>query len=349
MKRAFLFFAIIFITAYSYAQFPEYVKYIESKANNTVSIKGNLSQGKIFNDLSWAWNSSVACFPGTQKEKFTGNHVLFFTKLPRKAIMHITVIPKDKNADFSIYAYSIGTTNYATVPNMHSCVSCEAEHKWDYKKIGKTQDHTRSIRLNAINNPYNVVIGVVGANGLRKAAFKLEIKIEGGEEQNKGIQAEVKPISVSCEKNKITEVKGNLKNGVIINDLSWAWSSSNACFPETQKKKFTGNHVLYVADLPKYSKMEVTVVPDDKNADFSIYAYVIGANSNRIVPNLPSCIRCEVDHKWDYPKKGKTQDHSRIVKDLIANNNPYKVVIGVVGANGLKKGSYTLKINLKNR
>ena len=95
--------------------------------------------------------------------------------------------------------------------------------------------------------------------------------------------------------------------------------------------------------------MEVTVIPDDKNANFSIYAYEIGANSNRIVPNLPSCIRCEVDHKWDYPKKGKTQDHSRTVKHLVAINNPYKVVIGVVGANGLKKGSYTLKINLKPR
>jgi len=349
MKKAFLFSVIFFITTYCYAQFPVHVKYIESKPNNTVSVKGNLSQGKIIEDLSWAWKSSVACFPGTQKEKFTGNHVLFHTKLPRKAIMYITAIPDDKKANFSIYAYSIGTTNYTTVPNLHSCVSCEVEHKWDYNKVGKTQDHTRRVRLNAIKNPYNVVIGVVGAKGLQKGGFKLEIKIEGGEEQNQEPQAEVKPINVTCEKNKITEIKGNLKNGVIINDLSWAWSSSNACFPETQKKKFTGNHVIYVTDLPKYSKMEVTVVPDDKNANFSIYAYEIGANSNRIVPNLPSCIRCEVNHKWDYPKKGKTQDHTRTVKDLIAINNPYKVVIGVVGANGLKTGGYTLKINLKDR
>ena len=333
MKKAILFLVIILITAYSHAQFPAHVQYIESKPNNTVTVKGNLSKGKIIDDLSWAWSSSVACFPGTQKNKFTGNHVLFHTKLPRKAIMHITVIPKDKNTDFSIYAYSIGTTNYASVPNMGSCVSCEAEHKWDYKKVGKTQDHTRTIRLNAINNPYNVVIGVVGANGLQKGVFKLEIKIEGGEEQIKELQADVNPVKLNCEKNKTTEIKGNLKNGVVINDLSWAWSSSNACFPETQKKKFTGNHVLYVADLPKYSEMEVTMVPDDKNANFSIYAYEIGANSNRIVPNLPSCIRCEVDHKWDYKKKGKTQDHTRTVKDLVAINNPYKVVIGVVGAN----------------
>ena len=349
MKKVILFFAIILISAYSYAQFPNYVKYIESKANSTVSVKANLNQGKIIDDLSWAWSSSVACFPGTQAKKFTGNHVLFHTKLPPKAIMYITVIPKDKNANFSIYAYSIGTTNYAVVPKMRSCVSCEVEHKWDYPKKNRTQDHTRTIRLNAIKNPYNVVIGVVGADGLKSGAFKLEIKIEGGEEKKLDAQKEVIATKINCEKNKITKIKGDLKNGVIINDLSWAWSSSNACFPETQKKKFMGNHVLYVTDLPKYSEMEVTVVPDNKNADFSIYAYEIGANSDRIVPNLPSCIRCEVDHKWDYPKKGKTQDHSRTVKHLVAINNPYKVVIGVVGANGLQKGGYTLKINLKSR
>ena len=44
-------------------------------------------------------------------------------------------------------------------------------------------------------------------------------------------------------------------------NLSWAWKSNNACFPETQKNKFTGNHVLYYTDLPAYSEMEVTVVP----------------------------------------------------------------------------------------
>ncbi len=349
MKKTILFFAVIFISTYCYAQFPADVKYIASKANSTVSVNGNLSQGKLINDLSWAWSSSVACFPGTQKSKFTGNHVLYSTKLPRKAIMYITVIPKNKNANFSIYAYSIGTTNYATVPNMRSCVSCEAEHKWDYPKKGKTQNHTRTVRLNAINNPYNVVIGVVGADGLQKGDYTLEIKLEGGEEKTLDPQKEVVPVMITCTKNKITKIKGDLKNGVVINDLSWAWSSSNACFPETQKKKFTGNHVLYVTDLPKYSTMEVTVVPNNKNADFSIYAYEIGTNGKHIVPNLPSCIRCEVDHKWDYPKKGKTQNHTRTVKDLIAINHPYRVVIGVVGANGLKTGGYTLKINLKDR
>lgn len=150
--------------------------------------------------------------------------------------------------------------------------------------------------------------------------------------------------------NEITEMRGDLSEGFQMDDLSWAWNSSVACFPETQKAKFTGNHVLYVTDLPRYSEMDVTVIPDDENANFSIYAYEIGAtNDGSIVPNLSSCIRCEVEHKWDYKYKGKTQDHTRTAKYLVAINNPYKVIIGVTGADGLQEGGYTLQVKLKSR
>lgn len=95
--------------------------------------------------------------------------------------------------------------------------------------------------------------------------------------------------------------------------------------------------------------MTVTVIPDDANADFSIYAYEIGVTRNDLVPNLSSCIRCEADHKWDRPAAGKTQDHTRTVKDLVAINTPYKVIIGVTGANGLANGGFTLKVVMKSR
>lgn len=332
----------------SQAQFPSHVKKIQSKPNGTVSVKGNLNQGSIMEDLTWAWSSSNACFPGTQKPKFTGNHVLFSTDLPRKAKMYITVIPDDKNANFSLYAYSIGTTNFSTVPELPSCVSCEAEHKWDYPKKNQTQDHTRSVYLNAINNPYNVVIGVVGADGLKTGGFTLEVKIEGGVEQDLSAQKPVKVNPISSIKNSTVEVKGNLNQGVEILDLSWAANSSVACFPATQNTKFRGNHVIYSTELPKYSEMEITVIPDDKNANFSLYAYSVGTTSNAIVPDLPGCVSCEADHKWDYPKKNRTQDHTRSVS-LNAINNPYKVIIGVVGAENLKTGGYTLKIDLKSK
>ncbi|MFK7921279.1 MAG: hypothetical protein AB8H47_04945 [Bacteroidia bacterium] len=163
------------------------------------------------------------------------------------------------------------------------------------------------------------------------------------------ISPTIEPIPVELLPNATFEVRGDLSEGVVIDDLSWAWSSSNACFPATQRQKFTGNHVLYTANLPRYSELEVTVVPDDEKANFSIYAYEVGLNNDAVVPNLPSCIRCEADHKWDRNYKGKTQNHTRTVRDLIAINNPYKVVVGVVGAEGLQEGGYTLQFKLKSR
>ncbi|HOZ29337.1 MAG TPA: hypothetical protein PLL66_00300 [Bacteroidales bacterium] len=324
------------------------VNNIECKANNTVSYKGNLNNGVKIHDLSWASTSSNACWPSTQNLKFNGNHVLYKTVIPPRAEMYVKVIPTDKNANFSIYAYQVGLNNNSVVPNLASCVTCEAEHKWDYPKVGKTQDHTREIYLNSIDNSYNIYIGVVGADGLTTGEYTLEIMVVGGEESNE-VQEEVKVRTFESAKNKVTEVKGNLLEGVKIHDLSWASTSSNACWPGTQNEKFTGNHVLYSTELPANSEMTITVIPDDKKANFSIYAYQVGVDNNAIVPNLPSCVTCEAEHKWDYPKVGKTQDHTRTISGFTALNSPYKVVIGVVGSNGLTEGSYTLKVEVKSR
>ena len=150
--------------------------------------------------------------------------------------------------------------------------------------------------------------------------------------------------------NQEVAYSGNLAEGVFLDDLSWAWDSSNACFPETQKMKFTGKHLFFTGIIPKYSEMTVTVVPTDPSKNFSVYAYEIGANSNDLVPNLPRCIRCEADHFRERNFAGKApQDHTRSVSNLVAINTPYRVVIGVTGANQLDDGEFTLVINTKSR
>lgn len=342
-------FIILFHTELLMAQFPVHVKKIESFPNEEVVVKGNLNTGAHMDNLSWAWKSSIACFPATQKQKFTGNHLLYSTLLPKRAIMTITVAPDNKNANFSLYAYQIGTSNFATVPDLNSCVACEADYKWDYPKVNRTQDHSRTVELNSTDDQYNIVIGVAGADGLTEGTFTLSIKIEGGAENENLVQDPVKVVPVKSEKGKEISVTGDLKDGVIIHDLSWAWNSSVACFPGTQVKKFTGNHVVYETELPENSEMEITVVPDDKNADFSLYAYQVGLNNKSIVPDLTSCVSCEADHKWDRPRSGKTQDHTRVVSNLTSMGNAYRIVIGVVGANGLKQGKYSLKIKVKDK
>jgi hypothetical protein len=68
-----------------------------------------------------------------------------------------------------------------------------------------------------------------------------------------------------------------------------------------------------------------------------------------MVPDLRSCIRCEANHKWDRKKRGKTQDHTRTVNGLTALNSPFRIIIGVVGAEGLEEGEFTLVISTKSR
>lgn len=157
-----------------------------------------------------------------------------------------------------------------------------------------------------------------------------------------------KPHWLELNPDGVTAIEGNLAEGMDMPDLSWAWNSAVACFPGTQAAKFTGKHVLYALELPSYTELEIDLIPADKNANFSLYAYEVGTvAANNTVPNLSQCIRCEADYKWDYKVKGKTQDHTRHVRDILALANPYQVVIGVAGADGLKEGAFRLEIKKK--
>lgn len=169
---------VSFASAQRKAAFPEGVKMVQSEGNMTVSVDGDLSTGKTLEDLSWAWSSSNACFPATQAAKFEGNHVFFATQLPPRSIMTVTVVPEDKNANLSLYAYSIGMNDFYVVPELPRAVTCEADHKWDRPWKGKTQDHTRWVELNAIGNPFQVVIGVAGPRGVTSGKFKLQIALK---------------------------------------------------------------------------------------------------------------------------------------------------------------------------
>lgn len=348
MKKSILYALLCFlITSNIFAQNRnKQIPVLKAKANSTISYQGNLSEGQQISDLSWAANSSVACFPATQNQKFSGNHVLYSTMIPKRSEMFIKIIPKNKKQNFSLYAYQVGLNNEQLPPNLNSCISCEADYKWDRKWKGKTQDHTRQVRLNAINHSYKIIIGVVGAEGLMEGDFTLEIKLNGGEETPK-ITTEIQVVNIEA-KGEVTKINGNLKTGDLMNDLKWAAKSNVACFPATQNQKFSGKHVLYTTIIPKYSEMLITIIPKNKRQNLSLYAYQVGLANEQLPPDLSRCVTCEADHKWDYKRRGKTQDHTRKVR-LNAINNSYKVVIGVVGAEGLMEGDFELEIVIKAR
>lgn len=150
--------------------------------------------------------------------------------------------------------------------------------------------------------------------------------------------------------NETVEFSGSLEQGVVMPTLSWAWNSSVACFPETVAAQFRGKHVLYLVDVPRYSELEIKLIPDDKSADYSLYAYQAGyITEDNLVPNLVRCIRCEADYSTTYRYANRVQDHTRTVRDILAINNPYQAVIAVVGPPGLEEGTYKLQINMRSR
>ncbi|MCX6317161.1 MAG: hypothetical protein NTW29_07710 [Bacteroidetes bacterium] len=180
MKKYIQFFILLLITAQSVnAQWPANVTPVAAKANDSVTVSGDLTKGQPMDDLSWAANSSNACFPATQNAKFNGNHVLYSTSLPPRSIITITVKPTDDAGNLSIYGYMMGNKEFMIVPNLPSCITCEADHKWDMPWKGKVQTSERKIEFqNPTQNTYNIVIGVTSPKDMPGGTYKLMVKLK---------------------------------------------------------------------------------------------------------------------------------------------------------------------------
>lgn len=153
---------------------------------------------------------------------------------------------------------------------------------------------------------------------------------------------------IASKGNDSVFARGDLSRGEIMEDLSWASSSSNACFVSTQNTKYRGNHVFYATTIPAHSVMTISVIPDDKTANMSMYAYMMGGGDHYIVPNLPQCITCEADFKWDGNWKNRVQTHERKVEFNNPTNNTYNIVIGVSAPKGTTTGTFQVKINTRS-
>lgn len=158
-----------------HAQAPKIYE-LGAEVGKSFSYELDLTEGQPLKELSWAWNSSVACFVEPRVEFFTGNHLFAKTEIPKYSTMVIRLIPKDKRQNMSLYAYSGGHGQLP--PSLHSCVSCEADYHQEQASVNRPRpDHTRSVELRAVTRPYPVTIGVAGANGLATGDFVIEITV----------------------------------------------------------------------------------------------------------------------------------------------------------------------------
>lgn len=170
-------FLLVIVSSSIKAQWPSEVRIVDFPEGDSTVVSGNLADGKLIEDLSWAYNSSNACFVGYQGPKFRGNHTFFATRIPPRTEIIITVIPENDTANMSMYAYMVGKDSYPLVPKLYSCITCEADYKWDRKWKGKTQTHERYVKLsNPSGNTYNILVGVSAPAGVIEGAFDLIIK-----------------------------------------------------------------------------------------------------------------------------------------------------------------------------
>jgi hypothetical protein len=182
MKNIFIFIAVIVIFAMPMSVFsqksgwPKNVTVVASKSRGTASVSGDLASGAAVTDLSWAWNSSNACFVATQAQKFMGNHVFFATTLPAQTVMTVSLKPDDESANMSLYGYMLGADSFYLVPDLPSSVTCESDQKWDRPWKNRVQTSERKMEFrNPTQNTYNILIGVSAPKGTTSGKFKVDI------------------------------------------------------------------------------------------------------------------------------------------------------------------------------
>lgn len=158
------------------------------------------------------------------------------------------------------------------------------------------------------------------------------------------------PQPVEIISGQMTSYTGNLDEGEPIGDLSWAWQSSVACFPEIRKEHFTGSHVFFSGVIPPRTEIIIRLIPDDPNANLSLYGYLTGVDNEVLPPDLIQCIRCEASHHLDRQVAGRPdRGNTRVLQQMLAIQRPYRVTIGVAGAQGLNSGGFTLEIDASPR
>jgi len=87
------------------------------------------------------------------------------------------------DVDLSLYAYSTGASGAPRLPpDITTAVSCEASYRYGETNYNVDQNPGKleKVNLNAIANPYNVVIGVAGPRKATRGSFTLKVILEGG-------------------------------------------------------------------------------------------------------------------------------------------------------------------------
>lgn len=139
---------------------------------------GNVSTGILLDDLSWAAQSNVACFPGTRAIEFEGKQVFYSVTIPQGAELIATVTPTGARKRINIYGYI--NFNGSNTPPVSSVLSCEAGYELyvgtpDLTKPGEPQSISFA---QAVNDGFTALIVVSGARDVEEGDYELKVELK---------------------------------------------------------------------------------------------------------------------------------------------------------------------------
>lgn len=151
---------------------------------------------------------------------------------------------------------------------------------------------------------------------------------------------------IKAAKGTSVTIKGNLRNGQLMEDFEWAESSSMACWPGIRNIEFEGKHVAYWFDLPKKSIVKITVAPASSKSRINIYGYS-GYDFIKTPPEVSRCTSCEASFpEWvGQPNLAEPSKPQTIEFNATTIRN--RVYFAVAGAKGILDGDYTITIDLQ--
>lgn len=299
--------------------------------NHIRAIEGDISRGKSvdlpFTTASESDSHRIACFPATDHSHFSGNHLWYRLSLPAHASLDASLY---SDGDMSLYAYLVPGSEISLPPDLGAAKACEASHL-----INNGPGRPEILKMETDSLPCTLVIGVVGANGLKKGSFALNLGLKMTAVPDSEADADRPPKIVALEIKAGEEQtqSGDLSEGKAI-PLDWASRAEVACFPGSQHAHFRGRHVFYTLEIPARSELIVKLKSGSNMNLYGLQGYEGSAP-----PEITRCKLCE-STRTDAP--GQTVRFT-------AYDQPEKILLGVAGSSWVRNGAYQVNFRLADR
>jgi hypothetical protein len=144
----------------------------------TASQSSTLADGQAL-EMGWSHQPETYCFNVIEAQAYFSGPVVLFAlanPMPKLSTLTVSAVP-EPDVDVNLFAYQLRSTEYHLPPTLETLVGCEAS--FDAAVIANP-GVAESLSLNALNDAYNVVIGVAGADEASVGAFTIQLELEGG-------------------------------------------------------------------------------------------------------------------------------------------------------------------------